>query len=74
MTFQMAWCRKIFASYLRQCGGIEGETADLLQGRKSIGVSIDARHYLVPRISLKDDVLNALNRLRRDRAVNVPID
>jgi hypothetical protein len=35
----------------------------LLQGR--VSQSILTRHYLVPQITLKDDVLNALEKLQR---------
>lgn len=41
----MAFCRKIFATYLRN-SGIEPETIDLLQGRTP--KSIFARHYFRP--------------------------
>jgi intergrase/recombinase len=41
----MAYCRKIFATYLRN-QGIEPETIDLLQGR--IPKSVFDRHYFRP--------------------------
>lgn len=41
----MAYCRKIFATYLRT-HGIEQETIDLLQGRSP--KSVFARHYFKP--------------------------
>jgi intergrase/recombinase len=53
---------KIFASWLRK-EGIQPEIVDLLQGR--VSQSILTRHYLVPQSSLKEDVLNALEKLER---------
>jgi hypothetical protein len=40
----MAYCRKIYASWLRQ-SGIESEIVDLLQG--SVTKTVFARHYLL---------------------------
>jgi Archaeal phage integrase len=56
-------CRKVFASYLRQEGGIQPEVIDMLQGR--VSQSVLARHYLVPQRSLKDEVLQALQKLKQ---------
>ena len=45
MDMNMAYCRKIFATYLRK-NGIESEIIDLLQGRTP--KSVFARHYFRP--------------------------
>ena len=42
----MAYCRKIYSSWLRQSGGIESEIVDLLSGR--VPKSVFARHYFTP--------------------------
>jgi intergrase/recombinase len=47
VTMNMAYCRKIFATYLR-INGIEQEIIDLLQGR--VPKSIFVRHYYRPEI------------------------
>jgi intergrase/recombinase len=57
----MRFARKIFASHLR-ASGIQPEIIDLLQGR--VSQSILTRHYLVPKPSFKEDVLNALQELQ----------
>jgi intergrase/recombinase len=62
IDMDMSLCRKIFASWLRK-EGIQPEIVDLLQGR--VSQSILTRHYLVPQSSLKNDVLNALEKLER---------
>lgn len=56
----MRFCRKIFASHLRN-EGIQPEVVDMLQGR--VSPSILTRYYLVPQSSLKDQVLQALEKL-----------
>jgi Archaeal phage integrase len=61
LSMRMAYCRKIFASYLRS-EGIQPEFADLLQGR--VSQSILTRHYLTPDSSLRDNVLAAIENLR----------
>jgi hypothetical protein len=58
---RIAYCRKIFASYLRS-EGIQPEFVDLLQGR--VSQSILTRHYLTPDSSLTPDVLAAVEKLR----------
>jgi intergrase/recombinase len=63
IKMEMYLTRKIFASYLRK-EGIEPEVVDMLQGR--VSQSILTRHYLVPQSSLKDQVLDALDKLRRE--------
>jgi intergrase/recombinase len=45
LHMNMAFCRKIFATHLRNCG-IEQEVIDLLQGR--LAKSVFARHYFRP--------------------------
>jgi intergrase/recombinase len=47
----VGFCRKIFASWLRQ-SGIQPEIVDTLQGR--VAQSVLTRHYLVPQSSVKD--------------------
>ena len=64
---RMAYCRKIFASYLRS-EGIQPEFVDLLQGR--VSTSILTRHYLVPDNSLRDNVLAAVDKLREKIMTN----
>lgn len=58
----MSYCRKIFASWLRH-SGIQPEIIDMLQGR--VSQSILTRHYLVPKPSFKEDILQALEQLQR---------
>jgi intergrase/recombinase len=52
----MCYCRKIFASYLHQCG-ISSEAIDFLQGRSS--TSVLTRHYLTLDASLKNRILES---------------
>jgi hypothetical protein len=60
----MGYCRKIFASWLRQ-SGIEVELIDLLQGR--VGKSIFLRHYYRPNLSsYRDKVLESVQNLRKE--------
>jgi intergrase/recombinase len=61
---QMKYCRKIFASYLRQSAGVESEIVDLLQGR--VPRTVFARHYFTPSLDYRAKVLRALDKLRRD--------
>jgi hypothetical protein len=63
IKMEMYLCRKIFASWLRNEGGIQPEVVDMLQGR--VSPSVLTRHYLVPRSSLKEQVLQALEQLQR---------
>jgi intergrase/recombinase len=63
LVMQLKYCRKIFASYLRQ-SGIESETVDLLQGR--VPKTVFARHYFTPSLDYKDRILDALNRLKKE--------
>lgn len=58
----MNFCRKIYASWLRQ-SGIESEIVDLLQGR--VPHSVFARHYFRPSVDYKMRVLEALHELRK---------
>jgi Archaeal phage integrase len=69
LDMNMAYCRKIFATYLRT-HGIEQETIDLLQGR--VPKSVFARHYFRPefnydRIRL---LLNSLCEIITHRSIN----
>jgi intergrase/recombinase len=59
----MRYCRKIFASYLRQ-SGIESEIVDLLQGR--VPRTVFARHYFTLSLDYRQKVLRALHKLRKD--------
>ena len=58
---QLKYCRKIFASYLRE-SGVESEIIDLLQGH--VSKSVFAGHYLTPRLDYGDKVVRALDKLR----------
>jgi intergrase/recombinase len=60
---QLKYCRKIFASYLRQ-SGIESEIVDILQGR--VPNTVFARHYFTPSLDYRAKVLCALDKLRKD--------
>ncbi len=62
INMDMRYCRKLFASWLRH-SGIQPELIDMLHGRVSQSILI--RHYLVPKPSFKDDVLQALEKLQR---------
>jgi intergrase/recombinase len=59
----MSLTRKLFASHLRQ-EGIQPEIIDMLQGR--VSQSILTRHYLVPQSTLRNDVLSALKKLKKE--------
>ena len=56
----MNYCRKIFATYLRN-NGIEQEIIDLLQGRIPKGVFI--RHYYRPDLEQFDKVRGLVENL-----------
>jgi intergrase/recombinase len=62
LSIQLKYCRKIYASFLRQ-QGLQPEIIDMLQGR--IGKNIFLRHYLTPSSSYKTEVLQALEKLQR---------
>ncbi len=59
--FYMSYCRKIFATYLRN-EGVEPELIDLLQGR--IPNSIFVRHYYRPDMTKFDEIRDKLTRLQ----------
>jgi intergrase/recombinase len=61
LDMQLKYCRKIFASYLRQ-SGIESEIIDLLQGR--VPKSVFTRHYFTPSSDYRDKVIGALDMLK----------
>jgi len=63
LSMNLKYCRKIYASWLRQKAGIESEIVDLLQGR--VPKSVFVRHYLTPSLDYKDKVLQALNELKQ---------
>ena len=58
--FYMSYCRKIFATFLRD-EGVESELIDLLQRR--IPNSIFVRHYYWPDMSKFDEIREKLTRL-----------
>jgi intergrase/recombinase len=59
--FNMAYCRKIFATFLRN-EGIEAEIIDLLQGR--VSKSIFVRHYFRPQLeTIYNRVVDKLDKL-----------
>ncbi len=58
--FYMSYCRKIYATFLRN-EGVESELIDLLQGR--ISNSIFVRHYYRPDISKFDEIREKLTKL-----------
>jgi hypothetical protein len=62
IPMNMNYCRKIFATYLRN-NGIEQETIDILQGR--ISKSIFVRHYYKPNFlsTTNQKIQNLLNNL-----------
>jgi intergrase/recombinase len=62
ITCDLRFARKIFASHLRH-SGIAPEVVNLLQGR--VDSDILTRHYLVPRDSLKHQVIDALKQLQK---------
>ncbi|HEX6280589.1 MAG TPA: integrase [Nitrososphaera sp.] len=62
LSMQIKYCRKIFASYLKQ-HGIDTEIINMLQGR--IGKDIFLRHYMTPSSNFKNEVLTAIAELQR---------
>jgi intergrase/recombinase len=62
LSMQLKYCRKIYASFLRQ-QGVQPEIIDMLQGR--IGKNIFLRHYLTPSSSYKTEVSKALEKLQQ---------
>jgi intergrase/recombinase len=60
IKMQMHLARKVFASWLYQCG-ISETVINLLQGR--VPRSILVQHYLVPKPGFKAEVLAALEKL-----------
>jgi intergrase/recombinase len=65
LDMNMAYCRKIFATYLRN-QGIEPETIDLLQGR--ISKSVFVRHYFRPDFN-HDRIKEAIDSLHNTLVV-----
>jgi intergrase/recombinase len=63
INMDMRFCRKIFASRLRQ-SGIESESVDLLQGR--VPKSVFACHYFTPSLNYREKVITALQKLKKD--------
>jgi intergrase/recombinase len=63
LDMQLKYCRKIFASYLRQ-SGIESEIVDLLQGR--VGKSVLVNHYLQPGQDYRNKILDDVNALNQE--------
>ncbi len=58
--FKMSYCRKIFATFLRN-EGVELEIIDLLQGRSP--TSVFARHYYRPPMEKFENIRNKLSKL-----------
>jgi len=63
ISMDMRYCRKIFASWLHK-EGISDITVDMLQGRTP--KSVLAQHYLTPDSSLRDRVLEAVDKLKSE--------
>jgi len=64
LNMKLKYCRKIYASCLKQCG-IETEIINMLQGR--IGKDIFLRHYYSPNNNyFKDRVLDAVSQLQKE--------
>jgi hypothetical protein len=61
-SMKLKYCRKIYASWLHNCG-ISDSLIDMLQGR--IGKNIFVKHYLTPSSDYKQNVLQALMQLQR---------
>ena len=60
LDMNMYYCRKVFATYLRD-EGVAPEIIDLLQGR--ISSSVFVRHYYRPDMSKFDDIREKLTKL-----------
>jgi intergrase/recombinase len=60
LNMEMKLCRRIFASWLSQSGGIQSEAIDFLQGR--VSTSVFSRHYLTPSSDLRNKVLAAIEQ------------
>jgi intergrase/recombinase len=58
----MAYCRKIYASWLRQ-SGIENEIVDPLQGH--VPKTVFVRHYFTPSLDYRDKVIRTLAKLKK---------
>ena len=68
IDMHMAYCHKIFATYLHN-DGIESEIIDILQGRTP--KSIFAKHYFKPDyLDYKEKVLDGLNELYKTKVSN----
>ena len=63
LNMVMRYCRKIYASWLHQCG-VPDVVIDLLQGR--VGKSVLVKHYLTPGQEYKDRILQALLKLKQE--------
>jgi intergrase/recombinase len=63
LSMQIKYCRKIYASWLKQ-SGIETEIINMLQGR--IGKDIFLRRYMTPNSNFKNDVLAAVAELHEE--------
>jgi hypothetical protein len=66
MSMNMRYCRKLFASSLHHCN-IPDFLIELLQGR--CPRSILLQHYVVPKPSFRDDVLQAIQQLKQELEV-----
>jgi intergrase/recombinase len=63
LSMHIKYCRKIYASWLKQYG-IDTEIINMLQGR--LGKDIFLRHYMTPNSNFKNDVLAAVNELQKE--------
>jgi len=63
LRMNMAYCRKIFATALRQ-SGIESEIVDMLQGR--LPGTVFAKHYFRPSLEYREKILDVLNKLKQE--------
>ncbi len=60
---KIKYCRKIYASWLKQHGGIDTEIINMIQGR--IGKDVFLRHYMTPSNNFKDGVLTSVEQLQK---------
>jgi intergrase/recombinase len=63
LNMDMRYCRKVFASWLHKCG-ISDTVIDLLQGRTDKSVLVN--HYLSPSQDFKNQIIAALNGLKKE--------
>jgi len=64
LQYDMRFCRKVFATHLRQSGNIPAETIDALQG--PIPASVFTRHYFTPSLEDRKKILDAIHELKQN--------